>query len=69
MARNEKNVAEFLGSYEKAVVKKLRELQATQSFGGSLKINTDRVFVEKKDGLRALEHLRQMSSGRLVKAK
>jgi hypothetical protein len=69
MTKSEKGVAKFLSSYEKTAVKKLRELQATQSFGGTLKIRPDRVFVDKKDGLRALEHLRQLSTGPFAKAK
>jgi hypothetical protein len=69
MAKVDKNVASFLNGYEKAAAKKLRELQTTQSFGGALKINLDRVFIDRKDGLRALDQLRQINPDRLAKAK
>ncbi|MEI2456921.1 hypothetical protein [Lysobacter firmicutimachus] len=67
MAKDEKNLANFLSSYEKSATKMLRELQSSQSFGGTLKIDVGRVVVGKRDGLRALEKLKQIDLGRLAK--
>ena len=66
---SKKAIAEFLQSYEISGAKKLRELQSTQSFSGILKINTDRVYVDQKDGRRALEHLKKLRASSAVKAK
>lgn len=69
MAKNEKKLASFLASYEKSATNKLRELQSSQSFSGTLKIDVERVFVNKRDGLRALENLRQIDMRRLAKTR
>lgn len=66
---NQKAITEFLRSYEKSGAKKLRELQSTQSFSGTLKINTDRVYVDQKDGRRALEHLKKLRGSSVAKVK
>ena len=68
MTKAEKNITAFLKNYEKSAVKRLRELQATQSFDGTLKVRSDRVYIDKKDGRRALEHLRTLNFRRLAKA-
>lgn len=69
MNKTGKDEATVVREVEKSVGKRLREMQSTQTFDGTLRIKLDRVFVDKKDGQRALEHLRQMSSGRLLKVK
>lgn len=69
MNKSGKDEATLVRDVEKSVGKRLRELQSTQTFDGTLRIKLDKVFVDKKDGQRALEHLRQMNSGRLLKAK
>nr|WP_298124956.1 hypothetical protein [uncultured Pseudoxanthomonas sp.] len=69
MNKSGKDEAALVRDVEKLVGKRLRELQSTQTFDGTLRIKLDKVFVDKKDGQRALEHLRQMSSSRLLKAK
>lgn len=48
-----------LDSLQKAE-KKLKSQQSTQSFDGTVRVNLDRVFVARKDGLRALEGLKKM---------
>lgn len=44
----------------KKAEKKLKSLQSTQSFDGTLRVNLSRVFVGRKDGLRAMEGLKKL---------
>lgn len=44
---------------ERRTVEELRSLQATQSFGGALRVDPDKVFINRRDGRRAFESLRK----------
>lgn len=50
-----------LDSLQKAE-RKLKSEQSTQSFDGTVRVNLDRVFVARKDGLRALEGLKRLKA-------
>ena len=46
---------------EKIVAEESREFQSVQTFGGALRVDVNKVFVGREDGLRALEQLRRFS--------
>lgn len=55
-----KSAAQALHDAESAVVSKLRKEQTTQGFDGSLRVRLDRVFVDRQEGLRAIDVLRKL---------
>jgi hypothetical protein len=63
---NRKKKIEDLRVYEDRVAQELREAQSVQTFGGTLKINLDRVYVDQKDGRRALDELRRLTRNKLT---
>lgn len=68
MGKRKTDMSNLLKTYKKTAMVQLMDQQATQSFSGTLKIKLDRVFVDKKDGRRALKDLRDLRSERLPKA-
>lgn len=52
------SLAELVDGAERSVAKRLRAASTKQSFSGTLKVETDKIYVGKKDGMRALESLR-----------
>ena len=45
---------------EREVATKFRDANTTQSFNGTLRVKLDGVYVNKREGQRALENLRQL---------
>lgn len=69
MSRIFKTPTESVRDVERSIVKRLRDLQSTQTFAGTLRIDLNKVYVDRKSGLRALDSLRHIRSDRLLKAK
>ncbi|WP_372016639.1 hypothetical protein [Pseudoxanthomonas sp. 10H] len=65
---NKKKLEYILRAYEAEAEKLLKEAQSVQTFGGTLKVDLDRVYVDQKDGRRALELLRSLKPERFAKA-
>lgn len=60
MSMSTKTLREALRKLEEAAASELRSRQATQSFSGALKVNSNRVFIDSRDGRLALERLRRI---------
>ena len=54
------SLSEIASSAEKSVAKKQRDMHVIQTFSGTLRVETSKVYINKKDGQRALEYLRQL---------
>lgn len=52
------SLEELLSGAERSVAKRSRAASAKQSFSGVLRVQIDKIYVGKKDGLRALDFLR-----------
>ena len=53
------SLAEVVSGAERSVAERQVAAQARQTFFGALKVQIDQIYVGKKDGLRALDVLRQ----------
>lgn len=69
MSRMFRTSKQTVRDVERSIVKRLRDLQSTQTFGGTLRIELSKVYVDRKSGLRALDSLRHIHSDQLLKAK
>jgi hypothetical protein len=64
MNKNAGTASAVLAEAEQTVAKQKRALQSTQTFTGSIRVRLESVFVDKKDGLRALAQLKSSSRKR-----
>lgn len=62
MSKFAKNSSRSASQIAEEVVQRLRDRQSTMRFDGTLKVDPTRVFVDRKDGLRALEQLKRFST-------
>lgn len=64
MNRTKEPVDAFASKVERSVAKRFRDIHTTQSFDGTLRVKVESVYVGKKDGERALAHLRELQANR-----
>lgn len=62
-------LSSFLSNFERETVERLVEKQSTQSFYGALKVNADRVYVDRDRGRSALRRLSRLSSASALPSK
>lgn len=55
---------EFMAQFESQAAAELRERQSKMSFNGTLRVDLDRVYVDRIEGRRALDTLRALRAGR-----
>jgi hypothetical protein len=59
MNKTIRELSNRLREIERRTVEELRSRQTTQSFSGALRVDPDKVFINERDGRRAIESLRK----------
>lgn len=54
-----RRLSDRLREIEKLTIEELRSRQTKQSFSGSLRVDPSKVFINERDGRRAIESLRK----------
>ncbi|TMN19669.1 hypothetical protein [Pseudoxanthomonas sp. X-1] len=60
MNESVRKLSDRLREIEKRTIEDIRSRQTSQSFGGALRVDPDKVFINEHDGRRAIESLRKL---------